>query len=158
MMGSGKSTIGKLLAKKIKAKFVDIDKKIEFAEGKRIHTIFEKSGEEYFRKIEEIQTLKELEGNFKIISLGGGGFLNPNIRSIVLKNCLSFWLQWNNKTLVNRIFKSKKRPKIRGLSEKEIDKMITSRSSHYRMASYKINCENLNKEQILTNIIKMYGS
>ena len=158
MMGSGKSTIGKILANKLGVDFIDIDRKIEISEKMQINTIFEKRGENYFRKIEETLTLSELEGNFKIISLGGGAFINENIRKAVLKNNLSFWLQWNNETLVNRIYKSKKRPKIDGLSKKDIDMMITSRSSYYKMASYKIFCENLDKSQIIKKIIKLYGN
>ena len=158
MMGSGKSTIGKEISKKSSLKFKDIDQLVENDQKMKIREIFEKKGENFFRSVEEKIVLETIKLPNQVIALGGGSFLNRKIRTEVLKSNISFWLNWKNISIVERIFKSKKRPKIHGLSEKEIDKMITSRSSHYRMASYKINCENLNKEQILTNIIKMYGS
>ena len=80
MMGSGKSTIGYLLSKSINLNFFDIDKIIEKETGLKINSIFEKKGEVYFRNLEEKITLKLLKDKRKIISLGGGGFLNNNIR------------------------------------------------------------------------------
>ncbi len=74
MMGSGKTSIGSLVAKKLKLKFVDIDKEIEKNLNITIKKIFEVRGENYFRKIEEQTTLKKLKLNSTVISLGGGGF------------------------------------------------------------------------------------
>ena len=86
MMGSGKSTIGYLLSKNINYNFFDIDKLIEEESGLKIYDIFQKKGEIFFRDLEEKVTLKYLKGSRKIISLGGGGFLNKNIRKETLKN------------------------------------------------------------------------
>ncbi len=88
MMGSGKSTIGHLLSKTIDLKFIDIDKAIEKETGLKIHNIFEKKGEVYFRNLEKKITLKFLKSERKIISLGGGGFLNKSIRKDTLINNL----------------------------------------------------------------------
>ena len=79
-MGSGKSSIGKILSKKLKYEFIDTDYKIEEIEKKTIAEIFKISGEKYFRNIEEVISLKFLKLNNKVISLGGGGYINPNIR------------------------------------------------------------------------------
>ena len=76
MMGSGKSSIGSLVAKKLKLNFVDIDREIETQTKMSIKKIFEDKGENYFRKIEEKITLKALRKNKNIISIGGGAFLN----------------------------------------------------------------------------------
>ena len=110
MMGSGKSTIAYLLSINLNIEFIDVDEIIEKEEGCKISQIFEKKGEIEFRKIEEKTTLKLLESNKKIISLGGGGFINDNIRNEVLLNHISFWLNWDNTTLIKRIKSSKKRP------------------------------------------------
>jgi len=80
MMGSGKSSIGLLVAKKLKLEFVDIDKEIENEIGLSISKIFELKGENYFRKFEEKITLKKLKLKSKVISLGGGAFINNIIR------------------------------------------------------------------------------
>ena len=90
MMGSGKSTIGYLLSKNINFNFFDIDKFIEEETGLKIYDIFQNKGEIYFRNLEEKVTLKLLKGKGKIVSLGGGGFLNKNIRKEILKNHISF--------------------------------------------------------------------
>ena len=74
MMGSGKSSMGSLLSKKINIKFIDVDIEIEKKVGLKISKIFEKEGEKYFRQIEEIETLKFLKNKKTIISLGGGAF------------------------------------------------------------------------------------
>ena len=120
MMGSGKSSIGFLVAKKLQLNFIDIDNEIEKKLGKKITDIFEENGEDFFRKIEEKITLKKLKLKSSVISLGGGAFTNRNIRKEVLKNHLSFRLNWNNKILLDRIKNSKKRPLAINLSNNEI--------------------------------------
>ncbi|MDC0179688.1 shikimate kinase, partial [Candidatus Pelagibacter sp.] len=96
MMGSGKSAIGSLVAKKLKLNFIDVDKEIEKELGLSISKIFEIKGEDYFRKFEEKITLKILRINSAVVSLGGGAFVNKMIRKEVLKNHISFWLNWKN--------------------------------------------------------------
>ena len=86
MMGVGKSTIGRSLALKLSYDFVDIDKIIEKIEGSSISSIFKKKSENYFRSLEHKITLKELEKNNMVISLGGGAFLNNEIRDKVKKS------------------------------------------------------------------------
>ena len=92
MMGSGKSSIGSLVAKKLKLDFIDVDKEIEKELGLTISKIFETKGECYFRKYEEKITLKILKLNSVVVSLGGGAFVNKIIRKEILKNHISFWL------------------------------------------------------------------
>ena len=81
MMASGKSSIGKVLSKTMNIPFLDIDKEIEFHEKRSIKSIFENSGERYFRKLESkiiIENLKEKKST--VIALGGGAFLNAAVR------------------------------------------------------------------------------
>ncbi|MDA9608924.1 hypothetical protein N9S14_00180 [Candidatus Pelagibacter sp.] len=85
MMGSGKSSIGSLTAKKLEIKFIDVDKEIEKELGLSISKIFETKGEDYFRKFEEKKTLKILKINSVVVSLGGGAFMNKVIRKEILK-------------------------------------------------------------------------
>ena len=86
MMGSGKSTIGYLLSKKLGLKFIDTDHAIEKETGEKIVNIFKFQGEENFRKIEEKITLKILKSQNSVIALGGGGFINANIRKTLINN------------------------------------------------------------------------
>ena len=156
MMGSGKSTIGYLLSKAIDLKFIDIDKVIEKEVGLKIHNIFEKRGEVYFRNLEEKITLKFLKNKRKIISLGGGGFLNKNIKKETLINNVSFWLNWKNTTIIKRIYRSKKRPLAFNSNENDLKKLIIERSKIYSEANFKINCESLSKNMIVNKIIDLY--
>ena len=156
MMGSGKSSIGKILSKKLEFEFIDTDNKIEEIEKKTISEIFEKNGEKYFRNIEEVISLKSLQLNNKVIALGGGGYINPIIRKYTLKNCISVWLDWKNETLISRIKNSKKRPLAMKLNNLELQKLIIERSTMYNLSDYKINCDKLDKKQIVEKIIKLY--
>jgi len=156
MMGSGKSSIGYLLSKNINLNFLDVDKFIEKETDLNIYDIFQKKGEVYFRNLEEKTTLKLLKGKGKIISLGGGGFLNKNIRKEILKNHISFWLNWKNSTIINRILKSKKRPVAFNSSENNLKRLINERSNIYAEANFKINCETLTKKMIVKNILELY--
>ena len=156
MMGSGKSSIGFLVAKKLKLNFVDIDNEIEKQANMTIKKIFEDKGENYFRKIEESISLKCLRLNNVIISLGGGGFVNKNIRKEVLKNHLSFWLNWKREILINRIKNSSKRPLASNASDNEIISLIKKRVIVYSKALFEIKCDNLTKNEVVNKIIKIY--
>ena len=108
MMGVGKSTIGKMLAKKLKLNFVDIDNLIEKKEKSTIKEIFNNKGEDYFRKIEVKITLLELKKFNSVIALGGGAFINNSIRKEIINSCVSFWLDLDLKNLSQRLKKTKK--------------------------------------------------
>ena len=156
MMGSGKSSIGSLIAKKLLLNFIDIDNVIENELGLSIKKIFETKGENYFRKFEEKTTLKKLKSISTVISLGGGAFSNKEIRKEVIKNHISFWLNWSDDILLNRIKNSKKRPLAFNSSENEIIDLIKKRSNIYSKALYKIECDNLTKNEIVKEILKIY--
>ena len=156
MMGSGKSSIGFLVAKKLKLNFIDVDKEIEKELGLSISKIFETKGEDYFRKFEEKITLKILRINSAVVSLGGGAFVNKMIRKEILKNHISFWLNWNNEILLNRIINSKKRPLALNSTENELIDLIEKRSNIYSKALYEIKCDRMSKIEIVKKVLKNY--
>ena len=156
MMGSGKSSIGSLVSKKLNIKFIDVDKKIEFETGLTISDIFKKKGEDYFRNLEEKITLKILKTNTVIISLGGGGFINEKIRKEVLLNHTSIWLDWDIEILLKRIKKSKKRPLAFNSTDQKIRNLIKKRLKIYPKANFKINCDKLTKAEIVKKVKKIY--
>jgi len=157
MMGSGKSSVGKMLAQRLKTEFYDIDHMIEKKEKQSIDKIFTIKGEAYFRNLEKKITSKFLEKNGVVISLGGGAFLNPIIRGKILKTCASFWLHVNLKILIERVIKSRKRPLLNDKNQpKEMEKIFNERFSTYSLANYKINCSGIAKKVIVEKIIKIY--
>ena len=155
MMGSGKSTVGKLVSKKLNLNFFDIDNEIENKTKMKIKDIFEKKGETFFRKLEEKMSISFLSKNKGVVSLGGGAFLNKNIQKEILENHLSVWLKWDDATLIKRIKNSKKRPVASKLNEEELKKLIKDRSKVYSKADLKIKCDNLTKDEILDKLIKL---
>ena len=156
MMGSGKSSIGKLVSKKLDIPFADIDSLIVENTGMSVSEIFEKKGESYFRNLEEKITLKYLKKIKSIISLGGGGFINTKIRKEILDNNFSFWLDWDESILVRRIKDSKKRPLVFKSTDQKIKAIIKDRSKIYTKAQFKINCNKLTKTEIVEKIVKIY--
>ena len=157
MMGVGKSTIGKILAKKLNYNFVDVDKLIEAKEGLSINLIFKNKSESYFRKIECDLTLLELKKNNSVISLGGGAFLNNIIRNNVKKSSISFWLDVPVEELIKRLKKNKKRPLLlkKKLNE-TIKKIYFERKRIYNEADFTIKCKSLKSGEIAKKIISFY--
>jgi len=156
MMGSGKSSVGFLVSKKLNVKFIDIDNIIENKTGMKISNIFQEKGENYFRNLEEKTTLKFLKTTNAVISLGGGGFINQKIRDEVLTNHFSFWLNWDSKILLKKIKNSKKRPIAFNSTNEEIITLIKKRSQIYSEAEFKINCNKLTKNEIVKKVINIY--
>ena len=156
MMGSGKSSIGNLVSKKLDVPFIDVDSLIVENTRMSVSEIFEKKGENYFRNLEEKITLKCLKKIRNVISLGGGAFINANIRKEILANHFSFWLNWDDSILIRRIKNSKKRPLVFKSTNQEIKRIIKDRSKIYSNAQFKINCNKLTKTEIVKKIIKNY--
>ena len=156
MMGSGKSSIGYLVSKKLNLNFFDIDRLIEKNEEMTISNIFKERGEINFRKLEEKITLKTLKSKNSVIALGGGGFINEKIRNEIMKNHLSFWLNWSDHILLKRIKTSKKRPLALNSTPQEIKQLIKRRIKIYSKAQFKINCNKLSKNEIVKEVIKNY--
>ena len=157
MMGVGKSTIGKMLAKKLKLKFLDIDRIIEKRERNTIKDIFKNKGEEYFREIEKKVTIDELKKKKSVIALGGGAFINAFIRREVKNTSTSFWLDLDINLLIKRVSRTKKRPLLNiGDLNMAMNKIYTSRKSIYNLADYKISCNKISKPLIVEKILKIY--
>ena len=156
-MGVGKSTIGKNLAKKLKYNFIDVDKLIEKKERSSIHLIFKNKSENYFRKIENDITLKELKKNNTVISLGGGAFLNNSIRKSAKKLSVSFWLDLPVGELIKRLKRSRLRPLLfkKNLNE-TVKKIYFQRKKIYNEADYKIKCNSLESKEIVEKILYLY--
>jgi len=157
MMGVGKSTIGKILAKKLTFSLFDTDKLIEKKNLMTISEIFKKRGEDFFREQEEKISMSCLNGRNKIISLGGGAFINKKIRDTALLNGVSFFLDLDSKILCSRLEKSKRRPLLTGKNLKaNLSSIIQRRQPIYKLANHKINCNNLKSHEIVDEIINRY--
>ena len=156
-MGVGKSTIGKALSKHLSIEFIDIDNVIENKQNLTIQKIFEQKGESFFRKLEEKVDFEEIRKKNKVISLGGGAFMNKKIRDYVISYTKSFWLNVSINLLAKRLNNSKKRPLLINKDARlTLEKIYIERKGTYSLADYKIDCDNLTTKSIVSKIIKIY--
>ena len=118
-----------------------MDFEIEKLENNKIINIFENKGESYFRKVEEKLSLNFVEKNNCVISLGGGAFINENIRKKIQKNSHSFRLNWKIKTILDRISKNKNRPIALNLNSKDLADLYKKRVKFYKLSDFRVNCE-----------------
>ena len=124
-MASGKSAVGKLLAKDLKMQFIDLDSFIEEKENLTISELFNTKGEIYFRKKEGeyLQELLNLNENY-IISLGGGTPCYGDNMEIIEKNSKSFYLNASINTIFNRLLgETSKRPLVATLGEENLKRI-----------------------------------
>ena len=157
MMGVGKTTLGKIVSKKLNLQFIDTDDNIEKNCSMKISEIFKKKGEEFFRVEEEKEVLKSLKESNSVIALGGGSFVNEIARKNILENAISIWLDVSIDDLNKRIKWNDKRPLLgEGSNEEKIKKLYIERKDIYKLANHKINCDNLTKENIVEKIVTFY--
>jgi shikimate kinase len=129
--GSGKSTIGPLLANSLGFEFVDLDQAIEKRAGKPITRIFAEDGEQHFREL-ELQSLSGfVNQNNLVISLGGGVLENDHSYSLIKESGTLVYLKSSAKTLARRLCNKTDRPLLKGdndrkLSREEIEEKITT--------------------------------
>ena len=157
MMGVGKTSLGKMVAKRQDLKFIDTDLSIEKKFSMKISEIFNKKGEDFFRLHEEEEVLESLKESECVIALGGGAFMNKTVRDKILKDSVSIWLDLNLKILNKRTKWNIKRPLLDGKgNQKKINKLYARRKNIYKLANYKIDCDYLDKENIAKKIIIFY--
>ena len=120
LMGVGKTTVGRRLARLLDRSFVDADDEIERAAGLSIAEIFDRFGEEYFRDGERRVIARLMTGSRGVIATGGGAFMNAETRASILKNALAVWLDADIDTLVERVMRRDTRPLLRNGDPEEI--------------------------------------
>jgi len=158
MMAVGKTTLGKIVAKKQKLEFIDIDSNIEKKNSMTIVEIFEKKGEKFFREEEEKEVLESMKKKNCVIALGGGAFVNKIIREYVLKNAISIWLTLNIETLIKRTQWNEQRPLLNKKSnKKKLNELFEERKNFYKLANHKIVCDELSKNDIVKKIMTLYA-
>ncbi len=114
LMGAGKTTVGRRLATRLRLPFVDADAEIELASGLKIAEIFERFGEAHFRDGERRVIARLIDGTPKVIATGGGAFIQPDTRALILERTLAVWLDADVQTLVERVRRRNTRPLLTG--------------------------------------------
>ena len=120
LMGVGKTTIGRRLAKRMRLPFVDADREIEDAAGMSVGEIFERYGEAHFRDGERRVIARLIKGEPRVIATGGGAFMNDETRSLILATATAIWLDSDLDTLAERVGRRDDRPLLRGRDARHV--------------------------------------
>ncbi|WP_414055029.1 shikimate kinase [Macrococcus equi] len=134
-MGVGKSTIGKLIAEELKLPFVDLDEVIIKNLKLNIPEIFDRYGENFFRKKENEALTSYINMNV-VIATGGGIVENPNNLRLLRENKMNLWVDTNIDTVYNRIAGDSNRPNANHKSKEELKRLYNSRISRYNEIAY----------------------
>lgn len=139
LMGAGKSTIGRRLAKRLGLPFVDADDEIERSSGYTIAEIFDRFGERAFREGERRVIVRLVEGPPQVIATGGGAFADEASRSLILERCIAIWLDADIETLVERLGRRGHRPLLSGRDPREtIAALAETRNPFYALAHLRV--------------------
>ena len=160
MMGSGKTTIGEKISKKLKMNFIDIDQQIEEIMSMSIIEIFDMFGEKRFRDMEASFLIEKSKETGIVFSTGGGIILNKLISQYLKNSGNTFFLNTSISELKKRINNNKKRPLLKQFKNIEIDlkKINEQRKNQYiNSANYIIKTDNLEPDDISNKIIKIFN-
>ena len=143
LMGAGKSTVGRKLAALLNRDFVDADDAITEAAQLSIPEIFEQFGEPYFRDGERRVIARLIEEGHGVIATGGGAFVDPSTRALILERAVAVWIDCDVATLVERTARRNTRPLLRGGDPHEIlTRLAAERAPFYAEAPIRVVSEN----------------
>ena len=155
-MGTGKSAVGRALAKELKYRFVDTDQRVEEKSGKKIAELFTENGEAYFRELESQAVQEAAQQGACVISTGGGAILNPKNLEALRRNGFLVLLESDPEVILKRVQKrAGQRPLLQGPDPlAEIKRLLEERAPYYRCADFTVNTSYLQVEEVTRAIKK----
>ena len=150
-MGSGKSSVGRLVARRLGYSFEDMDRRIEKRAGRRIAAIFRDLGEAAFRalELEEARALSSLRD--RVVASGGGAFARPDTRAVLQQGALTVWLQCDIDTLLSRLPADGSRPLA---GNRDIMRtLLAEREPSYRRADVAVDAAAGTPRQVADRIV-----
>jgi shikimate kinase len=158
-MGTGKNVAAKELARKLKMKFIDMDKIIEEDQGMSILDIFARYGENYFREQENKLVEKLSQKKNMVIATGGGTLLSSDNARMLGQAGEIICLYADSQTIYNRVKRRNNRPLLKGENVlSEIDRLLEERKRIYNNIKWKIDTTNLNIQEVTDKIIALLKS
>ncbi len=157
LMGAGKTSVGRALARALGVDFVDSDSEIEAAAGASVVDIFSMYGEQEFRRAETsvIERLLDAKPRIKVISTGEGAFITPAVRDMVLKNAISIWLKADLDLLVKRTNHRNTRPQLLNNDSRVIlSQLIKERYDTYAMANIMVETHDESLRKTLNAVLR----
>ena len=153
-MGSGKSTVGSLLASALGWPLIDLDTLIEAGQGLSIREIFENSGESSFRQVEHAALTEASKAEPAVIALGGGTFAQPpNVELIRESGGATVWLDCPAEVLRTRCAGLENRPLFR--DEQSFSQLLADRLPYYRLADFRVSTEGRKPEEVVEQILSL---
>ncbi|MDH0612174.1 MULTISPECIES: shikimate kinase [unclassified Agrobacterium] len=154
LMGAGKSAVGRMVAQQLKVPFIDTDVEIERVSRMTISELFATYGEEEFRALETRVIKRLLRGGPKVISTGGGAFINDNTRRHITRGGISLWLKADLEVLWERVNKRDHRPLLKTENPKAtLAALMEKRYPIYAEADMTIESRDVRKEIIVTEVL-----
>jgi shikimate kinase len=155
-MAVGKSAVGRTLARKLKRRFVDLDKVIEKAEGMKVRDIFEQKGEPYFRQRERETLAQVLEREGQVIATGGGIVIDEENIKLLQEKAMLVCLDASTDVLLKRAGNGDKRPLLKGSRRKErIEEILRQRENSYARAHARVETSNLTINEVAEKIVTL---
>jgi shikimate kinase len=155
LMGAGKTTVGRRLAKRLGLPFADSDEEIEKAADQKIAEIFERFGEPSFRDGERRVVRRLIEGPPKVIATGGGAFVDAETRALILERCIAIWLKAEPETLAERVRRRDTRPLLRDRDPLEILRGLgEARNPYYAQAHLHVCSRAISHERMVQQIVE----
>ncbi|MDB5522615.1 MAG: Shikimate kinase [Rhizobium sp.] len=159
LMGAGKSAIGKLVAQTLAIPFIDSDHEIERVSRMTIPELFQAYGEPEFRKLEQRVIKRLLRTGPRVLSTGGGAFMNEETRLAIRDNGLSLWLDADLDILWERVIKRDNRPLLKTENPKKtLEDLMIARYPTYALAHLKVKSRDVKKEAIASEVIAAVAS
>jgi len=158
-MGTGKSSVGPILARMMRKDFVELDMEIEKAAGSTISDIFTLHGEDHFRKIEKEILRRALERENIVLSCGGGVIIDIQNRRLLKKKSIVVWLDVSAEVIAERLKDDGSRPLLADNSKESIVNMLEKRLELYREASeIRVQTDDLDINQVALYIAEKIGA
>lgn len=155
-MGAGKSTVAKVLGKRLDFKVEDIDSLIEREERRDIPTIFRQDGEPYFRARERAVLIGLLPARGAVVASGGGTFADPGNRELMLRDGAVVWLDVPLPILLSRVPLDGRRPLAS--DRLEMEQLYNQRLTAYRQAHYRVDAGRGSVEELVDHIVEWLGA
>ena len=158
-MAVGKSAVGRKLARRLKRRFVDLDKAIEKREGSKVQEIFENKGEPYFRHLEKQALAQVLRDDGQVIATGGGVVLHESNLKLLQERSLIVCLMADVNAIVRRAGSGNQRPLLMTADKAQrINELLKQRRQYYSKAHIEIDTSELTVDEVVDKILALARS
>lgn len=153
LMGAGKSTVGRKLAKELHWPFSDSDQEIELAAGCSISDMFTIHGEAVFRDLEQRVISRLVSQELMVVATGGGAWMQPKVREVIQEKAISVWLKADIEVLLERVSRRSHRPLLeQGDKRSILTKLMTERYPHYAEADIVVDSDASSQDVVVKRI------